>query len=1033
MAILLSGAALTMFSLVVLLHWRLRVKTHRLAAIERRRALAWEEESRILERIAAGQSLDTVARQALRMVCRQIDDLSCAVVFRDGVTDRYSVLAAENFGVPISGALKEALSAATEDAIARCMTGETSRGVQEIDAGDPLHSRLREAAAGPGLFRVWLKPFSSVSGQSQGALVGVGWDDASKNVEMQRRLIESAADLIAIANDQSRTDETQRRIIEQQQFLLDLARSGTGDLSEFLEKLTRSHSEVIEVARVGVWLFSEHHSEVRCLKMYRAETDDYEEGTALRAADYPAYFQALNESRTIDARDARSDPRTREFASDYLAPNGITSMLDVPIRVVGRLVGIVCHEHVGAIREWTLHEQEFAASVADMVGMAIESTERRRAEQALRDSEHRFRQLAENIDETFWLYDLRMQSHVYVSPAYEVMWGRSLEDIFENPEDWIEAVHPNDRAKEIERFERQRRGEPSESEYRIVRPDGEVRWVHDRGFAIFDEQGEVTRLAGLVEDITERRRAQAELVYRLDFEMLISRISTRFINLHPDEIDEAIEEALGAIGRFMRVGRGYVFLFDDARERATNTHEWCAEGVTSHKKELIDLARAEAPRLLDDLASGRAISIRSIEDLPQSATVERRILEQQNIKSLAAVPMISRGKTIGFLGFDAVAKPRIWAEDKIALLRLVGEMLTSAIQRHRMESALRDSEGILRSFFDASPMAIGVVDIVNEDDIYFVDANREVADFLKLPLKSVVGRTAREIGISESGNQFWHERYIAAARKGGNVAFEFQRENDDCWYEAVVCPINLDSGKVPDRFAFIFWDVTERKTNEERLRLLNRELNHRVKNNLAVVAALAERSAAKAEDLESFRRVFSGRIQAMSRAHSLIAESEWKAAPLHILLERLLEDFADDVDEDRGVIIDGPPVALSAKEASSMSLIIRELIINAAKHGALSTASGRVEIRWRIESGDDESILRFSWIERDGPTIGKPSRAGFGGDLIDRLVRFDLGGTMEMRFEPAGFQSDIVFPIRAASETETDYAKRSYTGAPVDF
>jgi PAS domain S-box-containing protein len=141
-----------------------------------------------------------------------------------------------------------------------------------------------------------------------------------------------------------------------------------------------------------------------------------------------------------------------------------------------------------------------------------EVSERRRAEDKLRKSEERFREMAEHISEAFWLYDWNKRKVIYTSPAYESIWGRPVEDLYAHEAEWNESVHPEDLEYARVSFEKiVQTGGGEKREYRIVRPDGSVRWVSDRGFAIRDENGQVVRIAGIAEDITERKRAEVAL------------------------------------------------------------------------------------------------------------------------------------------------------------------------------------------------------------------------------------------------------------------------------------------------------------------------------------------------------------------------------------------------------------------------------------------------------------------------------------------------------------------------------------------
>ena len=164
-------------------------------------------------------------------------------------------------------------------------------------------------------------------------------------------------------------------------------------------------------------------------------------------------------------------------------------------------------------------------SIDYFVGLLQDITERKRAEQALRESEERFRELAENIDDIFWLTDLQHKKVLYISPAYERIWGRTCESLYASVRSWTDSLHPEDRERILALRGDGHLQEMPDMTYRIVRPDGSLRWIHQREFPVKDAEGKVVRVAGIVEDITERKRVeQSQRESRLRYETLVQSI-----------------------------------------------------------------------------------------------------------------------------------------------------------------------------------------------------------------------------------------------------------------------------------------------------------------------------------------------------------------------------------------------------------------------------------------------------------------------------------------------------------------------------
>ncbi len=187
---------------------------------------------------------------------------------------------------------------------------------------------------------------------------------------------------------------TEGLLRRQQAALLELTSNSiiqSGVLEAALKEITRVAAATLEVGRCSIWLLPEDQATLTCKDLYEASTKTHSSGIELRAENFPKYFRELLSERVIDADDARKDPRTSEFTATYLTPLGISAMLDLPIRFKGKLVGVLCNEHVGLPRPWLLEEQQFGHAIASLVSLALEAVERLHAEGALRKSEGRTR------------------------------------------------------------------------------------------------------------------------------------------------------------------------------------------------------------------------------------------------------------------------------------------------------------------------------------------------------------------------------------------------------------------------------------------------------------------------------------------------------------------------------------------------------------------------------------------------------------------------------------------------------------------
>jgi two-component sensor histidine kinase len=224
------------------------------------------------------------------------------------------------------------------------------------------------------------------------------------------------------------------------------------------------------------------------------------------------------------------------------------------------------------------------------------------------------------------------------------------------------------------------------------------------------------------------------------------------------------------------------------------------------------------------------------------------------------------------------------------------------------------------------------------------------------------------------------------------------------WLDFIFQPIRDDSGTVIGIFVQGH-DVTGTVHAADRQKLMIDELNHRVKNTLATVQSIAMQTARSHADPRSFAESFQARLLALSHTHDLLTRSHWEGASLRAILEHETEAHGS-----HRISLNGPPVALEPSPALSFGMIFHELATNAAKYGALSVPEGQVLVDWAV-SDLKKPVLHLSWRERGGPPAAPPTRRGFGSRLIERNVRHDLSGAVELDYAVAGFSAEFSVPL----------------------
>lgn len=341
---------------------------------------------------------------------------------------------------------------------------------------------------------------------------------------------------------------------------------------------------------------------------------------------------------------------------------------------------------------------------------------------------------------------------------------------------------------------------------------------------------------------------------------------------------------------------------------------------------------------------------------------------------------------------DQIYKPLLDERGAVTGVLAVGYDMSDRV---RAEAALRESEQRYRDVVDAQSEMVCRFEAGGR--ILF--ANKAYAKAFGVDRDSIVDSDLWSI-IPEANRASVRALLIALTPERPERRVEQRRETPEGakWTLWTTKALRFNADGTAAELQATGVDITERKVHEEHRNLLIQELNHRVKNTLAVVQSLANQSFKHADSIADMRARFDSRLSVLAAAHRCLTETQWGPTPLREVVESALAICRQSHGR---AVLEGPPVQIQPKVAVSLALALHELCTNAIKYGALSNETGWVSLRWTLHAGE-RHILRLEWIEEGGPEVAPPKRRGFGSVMIERVLRQDLGGAVDLQFLPAG-------------------------------
>jgi PAS domain S-box-containing protein len=810
-----------------------------------------------------------------------------------------------------------------------------------------------------------------------------------------------------------------------------LARIAAGyALAEVLEELIRALEAQSDVEMLGSILILDEDRKHLLLGVAPSLPKTYSE--AIHGAQIgPAVGScgtAAFRGEPVFVPDIANDPLWVDYRDLALA-HGLRACWSTPIKAAdGRVLGTFAFYY----REPRSPSQQDLESIALVSRTVAFAMERDRAQQALRESRERlsYALKAAGVAGTWdWRiaadrlhFDARLAALLSLAPKIGEE-GAALADL-------LAAIHPEDVGHVQAAIDHTlATGERLFQEFRWTQKDGSVRWVIARGECHYDGKGKPLRLAGAVVDVTPRKQAEEALRQQSQRLETFDRVSQ---SISGDLDLESIVQTVTDIATELTSARFGAFFYNALDEQGEQFLLYTLSGAPRAA-----FAQFSPPRntaVFEPTFRGagvvRSDDIRADPRYGKSGPHYGMPKSHLPVVSYLAVPVVSRsGQVHGglFFGHD---RPAVFTKESEEIVKGIAAHAANAIdnarlleearaeiaerrraeerQRQRAEAALKESEARLQEALTAGRVMAFEWDRAtrlsqrskNAAEILGFDGNEEGRGTEKQFLDRVHPDDRAHLRAHVYGLRPDNRSYA--------INFRYIRpDGREVWLEETAKGEFDASGRYL-RLKGLTRDITERKRAEEHQTLLTAELDHRVKNVLACVAAIAQRTRENSGSIDEFLTGLDGRIRSMANAHALLSRGRWQGASLGDIVGNELAPWAGK----SNVIVEGPRVFLEVEATQTLAMVLHELATNAAKYGALSNGHGRISVRWQRRSDDKSSApLLLEWQEKGGPPVATaPTTQGYGTSVIRDLIPYELGGSVDLEFSPEGVLCRIEIP-----------------------
>jgi PAS domain S-box-containing protein len=806
-------------------------------------------------------------------------------------------------------------------------------------------------------------------------------------------------------------DVSKQKAVERRLELLNrvaITLSSQLDLERIVQTVTDT-ATAVSGARFGAFFYNVLDEDGERYVLYTlsgAPREAFEKfGVPRNTAVFDATFHGTG---IVRSDDIRKDPRYGNNPPHHGMPEGhlpVVSYLAVPVvsrsgEVLGGL--FFGHDEPGVFSE---DSEKIVAGIAAHAAIAIDNSNllleahreidyRRRAEEAQR----RLAMIVESSDDAIISKDLK-STIVSWNLGAERLFGYTADEVVGKP---ITVLFPPGREdEEPPILERILRGEPIDH-YDTVRrkKDGTLIDVSLTVSPVKDSEGRIVGASKIARDISERKRTERALAKSVREQATLYRFTDRLHRAR--SVSDVYDAAFDAIADGLGCDRASILLFD----RSRTMRFVASRGLSEEYRRAVD---GHSPWSPDVLFPSPLV----VEDVERSDLSDelKATIRSEGIAALAFIPLMAPSRLIGkFMTY--YPEPHEFSEQELGLALTIARQLSFGLERARaeeerarFEESLLESEERLEMALNAGQMGAWEWNVSTGRIVWSPSLERihglesgtfggTFEDFKRDIHRDDLPRVLAAIDRAVSTLSDYHVAY-RMNHPSGAVR----------WLEASgrFAP---GSAGAERRLVGICTDITERRDTEAQRDLLLAELSHRVKNTLATVISIARQSFARNQNVDDVIASFDARIRGLAQTHTRLAEASWSGVSFETMLNDELVPYRRE--DGSNIRISGPPVRLSPRSALTLGMAIHELATNAAKHGALSSKKGVVDVAWHL---DPARQLHIAWTESGGPAVGPPERSGFGRLLLERALASDLHGDVRLDFARSGLICTICLPL----------------------